>query len=314
MGFLMNPTQVRRMSILRMPKFNMSHKEAELLVDYFGAVERINNPGVGLYPNESIPQQAPLDDPFWTEKNRQYLERLKAPRKDGPTWYKQRLTKYEEAFKLAGAQSERAVKDEMDRAKQQKDAIAKEVSALEEKLKKAQGDEKAALEKQLGDLKPNIAAIDDLLGGFGKKLKDVGPGMYKDAWMEHEAYADDAYRLIVNKQMCLQCHEVAGLRSSNPTTQGPPLALAHQRLRPGWLYRWIATPQRNLTYESLMPVNFPKLKPGDSPALQDVFTGQPLQQVEAIRDVLMNYPRIVGLPINQQWNPNLQAAPPADKK
>jgi cytochrome c2 len=316
LGFLRNPTPVRRMSILRMPKFNMSHKEAELLVEYFGAVERINNPGVGLYPNESIPEQGPLDDPFWTEKNKQYLERLKTEgfKKDGPSWYKQRLSKYEEAFKLAAAQTEQAMQAEIGRAKQQKESLSKELSAIEEKLKKAQGDDKAALEKQLGELKPNMTAMDDLLGGFNKKLKDVGPAMYKDAWIENEAYAADAYRLIANKQMCLQCHEVGGFRSSNPTTQGPPLALVHQRLRPGWLYRWIATPQRHLTYESLMPVNFPKLKGDEKPALQDVFVGQPLQQVEAIRDVLMNYPRVVALPVNQQWNPNLQSAPPAEKK
>jgi hypothetical protein len=80
------------------------------------------------------------------------------------------------------------------------------------------------------------------------------------------------------------------------------------------VYRWVATPQRHLTYESLMPVNFPKLKAGESPQYQDILAGQPLQQVEAIRDALMNYPRIVGLPINQQWNPNLQSSPVVEKK
>jgi cbb3-type cytochrome oxidase cytochrome c subunit len=316
LGFLRNPTPVRKMTILRMPKFNMSHKEAELLVEYFGAVERINNPGVGLYPNDSIPQQSPLDDPYWTEKNQQYLKRLQAsgPKKDEPAWYKQRLSKYEEAFKQAAVQAEQGLQAEIDRAKQQKESLGKQRSEIEAKLKKAEGAEKIALEKQLGDLKATGTAVDDELGAFAKKLKGMTPEAYKTSWLENEAYAADAYRLIVNKQMCLQCHEVGGFRSSNPTTQGPPLAAVHQRLRPGWLYRWIATPQRHLTYESLMPVNFPKLKGDEKPALQDVFAGQPLEQVEAIRDVLMNYPRVVALPVNQQWNPNLQSAPPAEKK
>ncbi len=117
--------------------------------------------------------------------------------------------------------------------------------------------------------------------------------------------------MIVNKQMCLQCHEVGGFKSSNPTTQGPPLALANERLRPDWVFRWVSTPQRHLTYESLMPVNFPKGKV----QFQDILAGMPPQQIEAIRDALMNYPRVYALPVNQQWNPNLQAeAAAAEKK
>lgn len=317
LGFLKNPTQVRRMSILRMPKFNLSQKEAEALVDYFGAVERIANPGVGLYPNENIPQQAPLDDPFWSDRNKEYVKRLKAsgPDKDGPNWYKKRLTDYEGTFKLAAEQTAQALKVEIDRAKQQKDALAKQRAAIDEKLKKPKDNaEKIAMEKLADDLKVGGQTMDDLLGVLEKNLKQTEPDTFKKAWEEQDAYAADAYRLIVNKAMCLQCHEIAGYKSSNPTTQGPPLALAHQRLRPGWMYRWIATPQRHLTYESLMPVNFPKLKAGESPQYQDILSGQPLQQVEAIRDALMNYPRIVGLPVNQQWNPNLQSSPVVEKK
>jgi hypothetical protein len=300
-----------------MPKFNLSHKEAEALVDYFGAVERIANPGVGLYPNESIPQQSPLDDPFWSEKNKGYVKRLKAsgPTKDGPSWYKQRLTEYETPFRLAALQAGQALQVEIDRAKQQKEAFAKEVAAIKEKLKKPQDEaEKIALTKKSEELTVGGKAIDDLVVELEQDLKQTGPDTFKKAWEEKDAYAADAYRLIVNKAMCLGCHEIAGYKSSNPTTQGPPLALAHQRLRPGWVYRWVATPQRHLTYESVMLVNFPKLPPGESPRFQDILAGQPLQQVEAIRDTLMNYPRIVGLPVNQQWNPNLQSSPVVDKK
>ena len=51
--FLMNPFPVRKMSILRMPKFNLSGNDAQSLVDYFAAIERQHNPGIGLtYPYE----------------------------------------------------------------------------------------------------------------------------------------------------------------------------------------------------------------------------------------------------------------------
>src|SRR5260370_19275061 len=36
--FLLDPQPVRRMTILRMPKFNLSKEEAKTLVDYFAAV------------------------------------------------------------------------------------------------------------------------------------------------------------------------------------------------------------------------------------------------------------------------------------
>ena len=144
--------------------------------------------------------------------------------------------------------------------------------------------------------------------------KASGPDALKQGWLHNQAYVADAYRMIANRQMCMQCHEVAGNKSSNPTTQGPPLETVHERLRPDWVLRWIATPQRHLTYESLMPVNFPRLQPGQKPVLPEFFVGDPLQQVEAIRDVLMNYPRVLALPINQQWNPNLQTQLAGEKK
>ena len=42
--FLLNPTKIREMTVLRMPKFNMSTDEARALVDYFAAVEQRVNP------------------------------------------------------------------------------------------------------------------------------------------------------------------------------------------------------------------------------------------------------------------------------
>ena len=56
-----------------------------------------------------------------------------------------------------------------------------------------------------------------------------------------------------------------------------------------------------------MPINFPKLEPGETPKLQEVFLGSPLERAAAVSDVVMNYPRIVNLPVNYQWNPYLQA-------
>ncbi len=314
--FLLDPSAVRRMSILRMPKFNLSHQDAQALVDYFAGVEKITNPGMYLnYPGAVIPQQGPLDDAFWKDRTKAYLKRLKdAGPQGGPTGYQQRLTGYEAAWKAAAKQAGAALDAEIERARKQKDENAKQLEALQEKLKKADGKDKAGLEKQAEDAKAMGTAVGDALKKLEEKRKGLTPEALEKSWKENEAYAADAYHMIVNRQMCLQCHEVGGYPPSNPQTQGPPLALVHERLRPGWLYRWIATPQRHLPYESLMPVNFPRLKQGEKASYQDVLAGTPPEQVEAIRDALMNYPRIFALPVNQQWNPNLQSKPAGDKK
>ena len=58
--FLLNPHPVRKMSVLRMPKFNMSKDDARALVNYFAAVERMHNPGIGLtFPYEDDPPARP---------------------------------------------------------------------------------------------------------------------------------------------------------------------------------------------------------------------------------------------------------------
>src|SRR5439155_1626805 len=45
--FLRNPISIRPMTVLRMPKFNMSDEDAMAIVNYFTAVDQITNPGIG---------------------------------------------------------------------------------------------------------------------------------------------------------------------------------------------------------------------------------------------------------------------------
>ena len=57
--FLLDPGTVRPPDSmrLRMPKFNMSGEEAMALVNYFGAADKLSNPGAGLtYPYLTVPQ------------------------------------------------------------------------------------------------------------------------------------------------------------------------------------------------------------------------------------------------------------------
>jgi cytochrome c peroxidase len=304
--FLEKTPKVRRMTVLQMPYFNMSQREREAIVDYFGAVERITNPGIGFTPNEAIPQQTPFDDPFWTLRNSAYIARLRSTGpEDGKTkWFDQRMKEFAPAWEHADELAQAAIQADVTRAKKQKADAKTQMDETNDKLKSAKDKvQTAELKAKLSALETITKNLDDLLGKLNEESKASGPDSFKKAYIDREAYVTDAFRLIANKDMCLGCHEVAGYRSSNPTVQGPPLEKVHERLRPDWVLRWVATPQRHITYISVMQVNFPHNKKD----FQNILTGEPIEQIEAIRDTLMNYPRVLALPVNRQWNPNFQA-------
>src|SRR5206468_931006 len=72
--FLRNPEKVRPDAVLRMPRFNMSDDEAMALVNYFAAVDKLSNPGIGLTsPYLTVAQR---EESYWTQLNSQYVKRL----------------------------------------------------------------------------------------------------------------------------------------------------------------------------------------------------------------------------------------------
>src|SRR5690606_26830565 len=105
----------------------------------------------------------------------------------------------------------------------------------------------------------------------------------------HENYLGDAFNLITDKNLCVKCHPIGGITpSGKPEELGPPLARAPQRLRPDWMFRWIANPKRLVPYTA-MPVNFPKGKE----QFQELFRGDSSDHVRAARDALINYDKVL---------------------
>ncbi|GAB4152277.1 MAG: hypothetical protein Tsb009_28090 [Planctomycetaceae bacterium] len=51
--FLKNPGKIRQMTVLRMPKFNLSERDARILANYFAAVDEVP------YPYQQVPQRNP---------------------------------------------------------------------------------------------------------------------------------------------------------------------------------------------------------------------------------------------------------------
>ncbi len=301
--FLLNPQPLRRMTVLRMPKFNMSKEEAKALVSYFAAVEKINNPGIGLhYPYEAIAQQESFDAPYWRQKTADYVAVLKRDKlyqgrvndllpiwkqvlKDSQDKESAAKAKYETA-KSQAQEAESAAKKAEDALKGEKDEAKKK--ALESAFKAA--DE---LQKRV---KQDEFFWSNELNRLQKLVEKNKVETQEDTWKEQEAYVTDAFRLLANTELCLKCHQLGDLRPGEGVKEGPPLSEAFKRLRPEWARRWISDPVR--LHDTVMPINFPA---GSAPQYQQWFAGSSLDQATAVRDVLMAYPRVAALPANRYW-------------
>jgi cytochrome c2 len=109
---------------------------------------------------------------------------------------------------------------------------------------------------------------------------------------EGQSYLNESWRTL-NGPLCGKCHSLAGKRfkASDPSKdiQGPNLNLVQNRLRPEWVKLWLYKPSWITPYTS-MPVNYPK---NNTSQLPDLFKGDPDTQVNATRDALMNYTRLM---------------------
>lgn len=283
--FLRNPYKIREITILRMPRFNMSEEEAMALVNYFAAVDKTENPGVVLtYPYLAIPQR---DEGFMQAQSTSYSGRMKPDERKQridqlkPIWEKQ-LAGQSADLEARIAETKKSIDKTQEDEKKETDPIKKE------SLKKSREDvEKrlASLQAELGELKNFVAQ--------------------PRAWEKDRSYFTDAYRLLTNKDLCLKCHQV-GTMGQEPL--GPRLDVLSERLRPEWTQRWIASPSRMIVYPigfHPMPQNFPRSKTD----YQSIFVGSSLEQATAVRDVLMIFPKVADMPENRGYRPPQGAGP-----
>jgi mono/diheme cytochrome c family protein len=271
-GFLLNPPPVRpkNFMMLRMPKFNMSNEDARALTNYFSGVSRNTNPGAGVNAEYvSVPER---EDHYWRARTAEYVQRLRKDKK-----YDERIKEMEPVW--ADLLKRRIAETEagLDAAKQAvKDAKDAEVK----KQKQA-------------DLNELEARVKTWKEERDKKNYD----RLRKEWETNEAYAVDAYKILTDSNLCLKCHNVGDVKIGSP--QGPDLALTARRLRPEWVKEWIANPDRLFAYKPAMPQNFAN----DSLKYQDRFVGKTIDQVIAVRDILMDLPRVADLPGNRSRAP-----------
>jgi mono/diheme cytochrome c family protein len=269
--FLLNPKPIRPEGyvLLRMPRFNMSGEEARALANYFAAVSRLTNPGAGITaPFVAISQK---DPEYWRQKSAEYVKRLKDK------------GQLDARAKAVEPILQKAAKKELEDA----EAL---VTTLKKSVEDGKGkDGQADREKALKEAEDHVKTLKD--------RKDTSA--QRKRWEEQEVYAQDAYRLLTNKELCVKCHNIGDVRSEAP--QGPNLGMVSQRLRPDWAEWWIAHPARMFPYSPVMPQNFPN--EANYAKFQELFVGSPLDQTRAARDFLMDLPRLKDLPAVRESGP-----------
>ncbi len=114
-------------------------------------------------------------------------------------------------------------------------------------------------------------------------------GRWEDRW-------EEAMRLLVDRTaFCGNCHIVGDFRPGEARTMlGANLDGVADRIRPGYLRRWLANPRSLVPYTG-MPANFPAV---GEPFGQELFEGSSLEQIDAVADLLRHYDAF----LRRQWS------------
>lgn len=116
-------------------------------------------------------------------------------------------------------------------------------------------------------------------------------GYIAELEQSHPALLNDAMKIVTNGNYCVKCHSLGDYQvHGSPKGLGPNLDQVYRRLRPDYLRRWLANPQRTLPYTS-MPVNIPfdQKPPNFGGVAQDLFPGPSVSQLDGVVDLLMNF-------------------------
>ncbi|MBL8792969.1 MAG: c-type cytochrome, partial [Planctomycetia bacterium] len=285
-NFLRQPHEIRPVTVLRMPRFNMSEDEAMALVNYFSAVDKLENPAGGLtYPYLTIRER---EDSYLEQMTAAYVERLKKDKV---------FDKRVDALKPLWESSFNATKAQLTAAEAKLKEAEEQVSKLQEDEKKEEDKDK---KKQLEDMRKKTEEARDLIKKEVERLKAEAaqndPAQQQQRWATREAWLLDGFKPLVSEganAVCINCHQIGSVLPKEK--QGPNLDLTWHRLRPEWTKLWLANPQRFMTYTTPMPQNFPR----NASQFQDLIRGPSLEQLTGVRDALINYPKVIDMPANR---------------
>jgi mono/diheme cytochrome c family protein len=107
----------------------------------------------------------------------------------------------------------------------------------------------------------------------------------------HPGVLEDGIKIFTDGSYCVKCHSLGDYQVKGAMkTLGPPLDEIYRRLRPEYLRRWVANPQRILPYSG-MPVNIPydPAPPNFGGVNQALFPGPSTAQLDGVVDLLLNF-------------------------
>lgn len=107
----------------------------------------------------------------------------------------------------------------------------------------------------------------------------------------HGQVLDDAMKIFTDNNYCVKCHSLGDYQVKGAVkSSGPNLDQVYRRLRPDYVRRWIAKPERILPYTG-MPVNIPydPTPPNFGGVSQALFPGPSIMQLDGVVDMLMNF-------------------------
>jgi mono/diheme cytochrome c family protein len=138
-------------------------------------------------------------------------------------------------------------------------------------------------------------AEDDTIVNYFTGMSDINvPYMFINTNLVPPAELQAAAKLMSKDYFnCFSCHQQGDKKPEGPESGwAPDLALAHQRLNPDWILKWIANPP------SLQPgTKMPSFYPGGP---DDILGGNQDEQIRALRDYIFWFGTHPGQPVPAQ--------------
>ena len=277
--FLKDPSPIRRTTVLRMPRFNLNDDEAQALANYFAAVDRAE------YPYQSIPQR---QDAWLAKKKGQDARLAKTKVTD--------TAKTAADTKKAAEMAAKNLTDAQAAAMKADDEAAKQKAA---EVVKAATDAKAKADQAAADAAKAATYAKAAAATAARTAADINQ------------YLDSSWQILTDQNaktaVCTKCHQVAGipvLGKPGEDIFGPNLDFTANRLKPKWLLMWLHNPKWATPYTS-MPQVFVK----GQVVLPERLGGDGEQQIEGVRDALINYHRLVESRLRSSQPPKPQGNP-----
>jgi cytochrome c2 len=123
-----------------------------------------------------------------------------------------------------------------------------------------------------------------------QSIPERSQGYLAERESKHPGYFGAAWTMMTAKTSpCISCHAIGQFKPTGgeQVINGPDLRQVANRFRPGYLEEWLAKPSRLVPFTA-MPQNILPRGNVQIP-VPKTFEGEPLEQVIAIRDTLLNY-------------------------